>query len=337
MLDDNYDAKPAKAARTSLTATMPNISASELLQSLTPPPEFETARFETYRPDPNFPSQSYALERSRAFALGKSPGLLGKKITVPGVYLDGGFGVGKTHLLASIYHEFSGPKAFGSFLEFTSLVGYMGFQEARAQLARRSLICIDEFELDDPGDTMIMSRLLKELSQNGTRFAATSNTPPNALGEGRFAAADFKREIQGLGERFEIITVDGEDFRHRPIDAHSANLSADEVEAWAENNSASLDDFASLLGHLSKIHPTKFRKLLSSVPAIGLTGLYQLSDQVDALRFVSFIDRAYEQQIPLRTSGSVAATDVFDDTMLGGGYRKKYLRAVSRIGALGVL
>lgn len=337
MLGDNYDAKPAKSELTSLTETMPNISAAELLQSLAPPPEFSGASFESYRPDPTFPSQALALDRSRQFAAGNSNGLRGKKIAVPGVYLDGGFGVGKTHLLAAIYHEFSGPKAFGSFLEFTSLVGYMGFQDARAQLARRSLICIDEFELDDPGDTMIMSRLLKELSQSGTRFAATSNTPPNALGEGRFAAADFKREIQGLGERFEIITVDGEDFRHRPIDAHSANLSVAELEAWAHQQGATFDEFPGLLDHLSKLHPTKFRTLLGSASGIALTGLYQLADQVDALRFVSFIDRAYEQQIPLRTSGSVAATEVFDDTMVNGGYRKKYLRAVSRIGALSLL
>jgi cell division protein ZapE len=337
VLDDTYDAKPAVASLASLTDTLPNISAAELLVGLTPPPEFLDARFESYRPDAGFPSQAEALRRTREFVAGRASGFLGKKLQQPGVYLDGGFGVGKTHLLASMFHAWQGPKAFGSFLEFTSLVGYLGFKDASAQLSKKSLICIDEFELDDPGDTMIMSRLLKELSAQGTKFAATSNTPPNALGEGRFAAADFKREIQGLGERFDIITVDGEDYRHRPIDAHAANLSTDELQSWALTNGASFDDFQSLLRHLSKVHPTKFRKLLADTPAIALTGVYQLSDQVDALRFVSFIDRAYEQQLPIRTHGTVAATEIFDDTMLGGGYRKKYLRAISRIGALSLL
>jgi len=55
---------------------------------------------------------------------------------------------------------------------------------------------------------------------------------------------------------------------------------------------------------------------------------------VAALRLVTLIDRLYEQQIPLRTSGDISATQVFSKTMLEGGYRKKYLRAVSRIGAL---
>ena len=60
------------------------------------------------------------------------------------------------------------------------------------------LLCIDEFELDDPGDTVLVSTLLSRLVASGVRVAATSNTLPDALGEGRFAADDFLREIQAL-------------------------------------------------------------------------------------------------------------------------------------------
>ena len=338
MLDDNYKGKPAGPTVTSLRVINPNISAPELLAGLVPPPEFNTASFDNYQPDPSFPSQGAALAAARTFASGGKAGLFSKRETHPGIYLDGGFGVGKTHLLAASYHAWRGAKAFGSFLEYTTLVGFLGFSAAVAELGKKTLICIDEFELDDPGDTMIMSRLLKELEAKGVRFAATSNTPPNALGDGRFAAADFKREIQGLGSRFSIITVDGEDYRHRPIEAHSQNLSPIELDAWAaEQSSPAVDDFDELLKHLGTIHQTKYRKLIADITALGITGLYQLTNQLDALRFVSFIDRLYEQQIPLRTTGSVAATDVFDATMLGGGYRKKYLRAISRIGSLCLL
>ena len=338
MLDNNYKGKPAAPTVTSLCVINPNISAAELLAGLVPPPEFVTATFESYRPDPSFPSQTAALAATRAFATGGKISLFAKREVHPGIYLDGGFGVGKTHLLAASYHAWRGTKAFGSFLEYTTLVGFLGFGAAVTELSKKSLVCIDEFELDDPGDTMIMSRLLKELEAKGTRFAATSNTPPNALGDGRFAAADFKREIQGLGSRFNIITVDGEDFRHRPIEAHSQNLSSIEIDAWAAaQSSPAVDDFSDLLKHLGTIHQTKYRKLISDISALGITGLFQLSNQLDALRFVSFIDRLYEQQIPLRTSGAVAATEIFDATMLGGGYRKKYLRAISRIGSLCLL
>ena len=312
----------------------PELSIDELMRQLTPPPEFASARFENYRPDPNFPSQQAALDQAKQFVT-KNRKMFSKGSSAPGIYLDGGFGVGKTHLLASIWHGFGGTKAFGSFLEYTSLVGYLGFSKAIALFSKYQLICIDEFELDDPGDTMIMSRFLKELEQAGVRFAATSNTPPNALGQGRFAAEDFKREIQGLGERFLMISVDGEDYRHRDSEAESNNLEPRELDDWISyQEDVYVDDFSQLLAHLATLHPTRFRALVKNAGAIGLRDIYQLQDQVPALRFVAFIDRMYEQQIPLRTSGTVPATQVFSKTMIEGGYRKKYLRAISRIGAL---
>ena len=316
----------------SLVEISPSVSADTLLADLVPPPEFSTARFSTYVPDRDFPSQEAAVLACREF-LGIRRKLFGKKETSPGIYLDGGFGVGKTHLLASIWHEHKGKKLFGAFLDMTAITGYLGFAEMAKRLANYDLICIDEFELDDPGDTMIMSRLLKELTQAGVRFAATSNTPPNALGEGRFAAADFKREIQGLGERFKIVSVDGDDYRHRDIDAHSELL---EFEYLRESISEDIavDDFRGLLRHLSTLHPTKFRYLFRDLKGIVLTDVQKLVSQVDALRMVSFIDRAYEQQIPIRATGEVALTDVFTEEMVSGGYKKKYLRCVSRASAL---
>lgn len=316
----------------SLVEISPSVSADTLLADLVPPPEFSNARFSTYVPDSNYPSQAAAVGACKKF-VGIKKRLFGKKEISPGVYLDGGFGVGKTHLLASIWHQHSGKKLFGAFLDMTAITGYLGFAEMVKRLSTFDLICIDEFELDDPGDTMIMSRLLKELAQSGVRFAATSNTPPNALGEGRFAAEDFKREIQGLGEQFEIISVDGEDYRHRAIDSHSKIYEIDELSDLITQN-VTVDNFKDLLAHLSTLHPTKFRYLLKDVEGIVLTDLKKLVSQVDALRLVSFIDRAYEQQIPIRTSGEVPLTDIFTPEMVAGGYKKKYLRCVSRSSAL---
>ena len=45
-------------------------------------------------------------------------------------------------------------------------------------------------------------------SRTGSRIAATSNTPPNALGGGRFAAQDFLRAIDSLAARFTTIRGD---------------------------------------------------------------------------------------------------------------------------------
>ena len=327
----------------SLLDRFPNPSVAEVLAQLVPPREFENARFDTYRPDPSFPSQQAALEAGKNFVHGSDSAkkLFSKASKSPaavGIYLDGGFGVGKTHLLASIWHEFKGKKAFGSFLAYTSLIGLLGFNNAVSELSRFQLICIDEFELDDPGDTMLMSRLLTELGSKGIRFAATSNTPPNALGEGRFAARDFTREISAMANSFTIVSVDGEDYRHRPVDGHSTALAEPELELaiasrLSSGKNVARDDFDSLLKHLSKVHPSKYLKLIEDIDVLVVDGAHVLKDQAAALRFVSLVDRLYESQVELMASG-LGLTEVFSDEYLSGGYRKKYLRAISRIGSL---
>jgi cell division protein ZapE len=324
----------------SISGRNPSVSTAQLLGQLVPPREFNNARFDTYIPDSRFESQIKAIAACRAFAKPVKTGILFAKKTVgpAGVYLDGGFGVGKTHLLASIWHEFKGKKLFGSFLAFTGLIGVLGFANAVKQLSSYELICIDEFELDDPGDTMMMSRLLSELNLKGVKFAATSNTPPNALGQGRFAAADFAREISAMADRFQIVTIDGEDYRHRPVDNSPTSLSESELESWitlqdSKNRASAVDDFSTLLKHLSTIHPSKYLQLLENLDNVVLLNVSLLYDQVAALRFVALVDRMYESQIALRNSGH-SLTSVFSDEMLGGAYKKKYLRAVSRLGAM---
>ena len=314
-----------------LCAREPVVSAQQMLADLVPPREFRDASFETYRPAPSFASQQVALDTLReGFRKAKTKG----SRAIPGFYLDGGFGVGKTHLLVSLYMSFKGKKLFGSFLAYTSLIGALGFAEAMRLFSRYDLICIDEFELDDPGNTMIMSRLLNDLSSKGVLFAATSNTPPNALGEGRFAAEDFRREILGISANFEILRIDGDDYRHRPVDGHSETQTSEQLSSWLKQvEVASLDSFDALLKHLSTIHPAKFARLVQGIDRIGLDGAHKFVDQADALRFVAFVDRAYEAQISIRSTG-VPLTDLFTPEMIAGGYRKKYLRAISRLHAL---
>jgi cell division protein ZapE len=315
----------------SLCERHPQVSSSQMLAELVPPREFASAAFETYRPSEDFASQQTARDLLAAgFAKSKAKNSKGS----PGFYLDGGFGVGKTHLLVSLYRAFKGKKLFGSFLAYTSLIGALGFAESMKLFAKYDLICIDEFELDDPGNTMIMSRLLNDLGAKGVLFAATSNTPPNALGEGRFAAADFQREILGISANFQIVRIDGEDYRHRPIDGHSVSATETELEQWLEQATApTLDDFGDLVRHLSSIHPAKFARLLQGVDRVGLLNAVRFVDQADALRFVAFIDRAYEAQVLVRATG-VPLTDLFSSEMTSGAYSKKYLRAISRLHAL---
>ncbi|MFC6355383.1 cell division protein ZapE [Luethyella okanaganae] len=330
----------------SLTSRNPSISGAEIASELTPPPQFEHASFESYRPDPDYPSQAGAVASLHEFVgfwrAQRPGGFFSRnrkpKSALPGIYLDGGFGVGKTHLLAALWHAAPGPKYFGTFIEYTALVGALGYAETVRLLTGTRLVCIDEFELDDPGDTMLMTRLLGELMANGTRVAATSNTPPNSLGEGRFAAVDFLREIQALAANFETIRIDGLDYRRRNVEGNAVAVDAGILDHMvaalaARGQTVAADGFDELMRHLSTVHPSKYIKLIDGLDIIALRDAHILHNQTDALRLVAFIDRVYDAEIPIIASGT-PLSEVFDDEMLGGGYRKKYLRAMSRLIAL---
>lgn len=323
-------------SRIHLIDRKPSLTTAQMLQHLVPPPQFATASFQSYIPDENFGSQSVARDTAQTFIDGSagSGGLFRRSPDVlPGLYLDGGFGVGKTHLLAAAWHRAKGRKYFGTFIEYTALVGALGFAEATKALAGAAFIAIDEFELDDPGDTMMMTRLLGELMDDGTKVMATSNTPPNALGEGRFAAADFLREIHALSDRFVTLRIDGEDFRHRENDGR-ADMSTDADFATLPNNAFVADDpFPALIRHLATLHPSKYVSLVAGISTVIWRGVAPLTDQNDALRFVALVDRLYDADISIRASGT-PVDDVFPDDMLSGGFRKKYLRARSRLVAL---
>ncbi len=329
-----------------LTDLVPQVTGAQMLAALVPPPQFRTATFETYRADPAYPSQQGAKDHLMRFAGLGTPARRGglfrraprEPELKPGVYLDGGFGVGKTHLLASLFAALpAARKYYGSFIEYTALVGALGYQATVDLFRGCELLCIDEFELDDPGDTMVMTRLLGELVASGTRLAATSNTPPNALGEGRFAAQDFLREIHAMSASFETIRIDGVDFRHRAVDGHAVVLEAEDYRAAiadaAGHERVSDDSFTALVAHLATVHPSRYLRLLDGLSMIGLRDVVELDDQSAALRFVAFVDRVYDAQLPVRATG-VSLDRVFAAEMLAGGYRKKYLRAISRLNAL---
>lgn len=321
----------------SLTTRWPEPSATQLLAGFTPPPHFAQARFDTYLPQG--PTQQVALEDLRALAQAiNQPArrrLIGRRPSpIRGRYLDGGYGVGKTHLLAALWHELRVPAAFGTFVGYTNLVGALGFQAVVEALSAFRVICIDEFELDDPGDTVLMSTLCMRLVERGVVLVATSNTVPDRLGEGRFAADDFIREIQGLAAHFDVVRIDGEDYRHRERLPLADGLPLEAVQQAVEGTpGATVDAFDALLTHLSKVHPSRYRLLLSDTPAVGITHAHTIRDQSAGLRFVVFVDRLYDLDVEVYLHG-LRIADLFAPELLASGYRKKYFRALSRLESL---
>ena len=321
----------------SLTTRWPEPSATQLLAGFTPPPHFAQARFDTYLPQG--PTQHRALDDLRELAHSiNEPAprrLFGRRQSpLRGRYLDGGYGVGKTHLLAALWHELRVPAAFGTFVGYTNLVGALGFQAVVEALSAFRVICIDEFELDDPGDTVLMSTLCTRLVERGVVLVATSNTVPDRLGEGRFAADDFIREIQGLAAHFDVVRIEGEDYRHRERLPLADGLPLAEVHRAIDGiPGATMDGFDALLAHLSKVHPSRYRLLLSDTPAVGITHAHTIADQSAGLRFVVFVDRLYDLDVEVYLHG-LRIADLFAPELLASGYRKKYFRALSRLESL---
>jgi cell division protein ZapE len=324
------------------------VSPEQLLEHFEPPPRFTAVRFANYQPNQTFSSQSETKSRLESFVLeGAGPkmnfsrnfswfGLAkSKPESQASVYLDGGFGVGKTHLLAATWHEFEGQKFFLSFAELVFAIGALGMEKAVPAFSKAKLLCIDEFELDDVGNTLVVSRFLGRLIPLGTRVVTTSNTLPTQLGLGRFNADDFKREIQSIAGHFDALRIDGPDYRHREgLPApHPCDTAALEESFKTFSGVKALEDFQTLNTHLGRLHPIRYAGLLEGVNAVFVRGLEPILKQDDALRFVHFVDKLYDREIKLLASGC-ELEDLFPESYRHGGYAKKYSRCLSRLGEL---
>ena len=71
------------------------------------------------------------------------------------------------------------------------------------------------------------------------------------------------------------------------------------------------DAFDDIIRHLAQVHPSRYIRLLARArPRSGSATCAQLTDQSEALRFVAFVDRAYDAQIPILATGRAAGPGV---------------------------
>ncbi len=321
----------------------PRLDGDELLARFAPPARFSAARFETFRPDPDHPSQATALARVQALAsapTGDDRRWFGRRRSSPagppGLYLDGGFGVGKTHLIAALWHAGPRPAAFLTFAELTALIGFVGMERTVAAFADHRLLCIDEFELDDVANTLMTVSFLRGVLADGDlRVATTSNSLPDRLGEGRFSAEDFRREIAAIADHFDVVRLDGPDVRATTTVTRESVDEEDVVRvlAAATGERVADDDFGELLVHLREVHPVQYGPLVEAVDVVVLRGVRPVANQGDALLLVALIDELYEAGTTVLTLGCPVSA-LFDPGYRHGGYRKKYGRAESRLGAM---
>jgi cell division protein ZapE len=252
------------------------------------------------------------------------------------VYLDGGFGVGKTHLLASLWHASPGPRAYLSFDELVYAIGLLGVEGARQAFRGMRLVAVDEWELDDPGNLKLALAFLRGALADGIRVATTSNTIPDELGRGRFDQKNFKTEIEELSSAFEVLRVEGEDYRHRRFEADPGrayfldDAAMERVRAAASPRALSVS-FDGLMRGLGEIHPIRFHAVIDEIDELLLDGVRPMSSLYEGLRWVHFVDKLYDNAVPFAASGDAGLTELFPAEWLTGSYGKKFSRCLSRM------
>jgi cell division protein ZapE len=165
---------------------------------------------------------------------------------VPGLYLWGGVGRGKTFLIDLFYEQLPiAEKRRTHFHRFmrevhAQLRAHAGESDPLAKIVRQwrdqlRVLVLDEFFVIDIGDAMLLGRLLDRLFAEGVTLVTTSNTaPPNLYAEG-LQRDRFKPAIELIQRHCAVLLLDSaQDYRLRALTrspVYRAPLDA-ESEAW---------------------------------------------------------------------------------------------------------
>lgn len=162
---------------------------------------------------------------------------------VKGVYLWGGVGRGKTHLVNDFYKCLAFPEKlrvhFHLFMQdlHAELKKLPAIPDPVPMVAeglslRARVLCLDEFHVNDITDAMLLGRLLTALFERGVTLVTTSNIPPDELYKGGLQRERFVPAIELIKAHTKVICLDGdEDYRlrylehaeiyHFPLDAEA--------------------------------------------------------------------------------------------------------------------
>ena len=153
----------------------------------------------------------------------------GKREPVRGLYVWGGVGRGKTHLVDLFFRA---PRLDSKlrihFHRFMQLVheelNALSDREdplrvVAARIAERArLLCLDEFYVSDITDAMILDRLLAGMFENGVTLVATSNIEPSRLYADGLQRERFLPAIALIESNTKVVRLDSDtDYRLRTL------------------------------------------------------------------------------------------------------------------------
>jgi cell division protein ZapE len=156
-----------------------------------------------------------------------------RALTAPvrGLYLWGGVGRGKTHLMDWFVDSLppAGKRRvhFHHFMHgiHAAMAGLPKQPDPLEVLAEREaaqtrVLCLDEFVVSDITDAMILYGLLRGLFSRGLTLVTTSNTPPHSLYRNGIQRQRFVPAIELLEQHTRVFELDGgTDYRLRTLAA----------------------------------------------------------------------------------------------------------------------
>lgn len=330
------------------------VSIEKCFENLRPHPKFSHCTFDNYIPDDNYPSQYYIKETlidkiNKLNEYKNKPksnkrgffSLFSKKeesgLPIKNLYIDGGYGVGKTHLISACYNTAVVKKAFMSFGDLNYFFVYWGVEKCIEEFSKIDLLLIDEFELDDPATTRMIAKFFDNINRN-TLIITTSNTLPSELGKFRFQADEFAKELGIIANTFKTVIVEGEDYRKKKHQVKRKVTDDHFYEFFKQDTSEKklLVNIDELMKVLIENHPFKYFVIPEKVESIFIDGLSPFPHLNNALRFAHFIDSCYYYNTSIFVKTSYLPQDLFSKEMLESCFQKKLLRCLSRLGELSV-
>ncbi len=321
------------------------------------------------------------LDALAASLAGKKPGtlarLFGAREAAPrGLYVWGPVGRGKTMLMDLFFESISiERKRRAHFNEFMADVHARihEFKQkgdgdpigpvARDLAAEASLLCFDEFMVNNIADAMILGRLFSALFKDGVVVVATSNVEPDRLYAGGINRELFLPFIDLFKERLEVARLEARtDFRLEKLAGEPVYL----TPAGPASRVALDRIFTSLSGAArgapAKLmvtgHPLEIPQAAGGVARFAFADLCSkplgpsdymavahryhtvIVDDIpilnrerrdEALRLVSLVDTFYDRRVKLIVSAAAQPTGLYRTRPDGGDALFEFERTVSRL------
>ena len=220
--------------------------------------------------------------------------------------------------------------------------------------AEASLLCFDEFQVNDIADAMILGRLFKALFARGVVVVATSNTAPDALFAGQPGRDAFLPFIELIQQYLDVLVLGGSrDFRRQRLQS----LPTWHVPAGAQASEALDQAFTRLSarqtprperllvsGHIFNVPIAAggvarfgfddlcrqalgagdYGSLATHYQALILDDVPQLSPENHdaARRFITLVDELYEHRVKLVVSAAAVPDQLYEEGEGAAAFRR---------------